>query len=317
MRFIMLFIIATSTMLGFEQDSLRRVPKLDLEALSPDSFAVESDMSFSAGWFPGTSPFRSIELIGSNGLFVHDGMFLGSMPIPGSTFKAPGLIFQKSTHYSIDDRLPLEAFSSEESDEEVIEQAYQMNALRVRFSIPEIASIMRIGLGLRSSNSIYFAEDKTVFLNLQGTVSALHELHAISINEMELTGNVSMEVPIYGVLLDAFGQSTYSHYSLFAGMNIGYVLESDLKHQSIIMEGKDAIRYPSGSNILTVQSRSFISAIDRMRISAETGIGWQFGFGPLHLGFEGYLALPLNSMLKQGDMSIIFLGIRGILGISF
>jgi len=100
-------------------------------------------------------------------------------------------------------------------------------------------------------------------------------------------------------------------------MNIGYVLESDLKHQSIIMEGKEAIRYPSGSNILTVQSRSLISAIDRMRMSAETGIGWQFGFGPLHLGFEGYLALPLNSMLKQGEMSIIFLGIRGILGISF
>jgi hypothetical protein len=60
-----------------DSDSVRRrIPKLDLESLSPDSFMVESDIvNMSAGWFPRVGTFRSIELSGSEGLIFHDGIF--------------------------------------------------------------------------------------------------------------------------------------------------------------------------------------------------------------------------------------------------
>jgi hypothetical protein len=113
------------------------------------------------------------------------------------------------------------------------------------------------------------------------------------------------------------GQQSYSYYSFFGGMNLNYVLESNLNHQSIIMKGRDEIRYPSGSNVITLQNRSFMREIERIRLSIETGLGWQFGFGPVHFGFEGYILMPLNSILKNHEWNTIFIGIRSSFGISF
>ncbi|MFN4988849.1 MAG: hypothetical protein ACK5F4_02245 [Ignavibacteria bacterium] len=318
MRFFFIILLMSASMFGMEQDSVKkRIPKLDLEALSPDSFSVETDVMVSSGWFPHPGSFRSIELIGSDGLVFHPGIFHGTMPISGSLFGVPNLMFQNTTHHSVDDRIPLQSFSTEESDEEMLEEEYAYRALRARFSIPELHSIMRIGLGIRNATGMYFSEVKSPYLNSQGSLSDMLELHAVSIIETSLIGNVSIELPIYGVYLETFGQQTYSHYSVFGGVNVGYVLDSDLKHQSFILQGKDEIRYASGSNVATLQSRPFINEVNRLRMSFESGLGWQFGFGPLHLGFEGYVAIPITSMVKRQDLTLTFIGIRGIFGLSF
>ncbi len=320
MRYLLLLLSSTFLMHASESDSTRRrIPKLDLESLSPDSFKVESDIvNMSAGWFPRVGTFRSIELSGSDGLIFLDGMFHQYSNISGDVFGMPGLKFNKNTGYSIDDRIPLQPFSSEETDDDVIIQEYSTLYLRTRFSIPEFGVLLRIGLGIRFVNSMLFAEDNSKsYLNQQNTLSPLHELHAISLDETELMNHISLELPIYGASLDLMGQQSYSYYSLFGGMNLNYVLESNLNHQSIIMQGRDEIRYPSGSNVLTLQKRSFMREIERIRLSIETGLGWQFGFGPVHFGFEGYILMPLNSILKHHEWNTIFIGIRSSFGISF
>ncbi len=303
-----------------EPDSVkRRIPKLDLESLSADSFTVEADIiNMSAGWFPRVGTFRSIEFSGSDGLIFLDGMFHQHSHIPGYIFGMPRLLFNKNTIYSIDDRIALLPFSAEESDEDVIQQEYSTQYLRTRFSIPEFGMLLRIGLGIRFVNSMLFAEDNSKsYINFQNSLSPLYELHSISIDETELMNHVSFELPLYGASLDLLGQQSYSFYSLFGGMNLNYVLESNLTHQSIIIQGRDEIRYPSGSNILTVQKRSFMQEIERIRMSIETGLGWEFGFGPLHLGFEGYVLMPLNSLLKNHEWNTVFIGLRSSVGISF
>ena len=320
MRYLLLLLCSTFLIHASDSDSVRRrIPKLDLESLSPDSFMVESDIvNMSAGWFPRVGTFRSIELSGSDGLIFLDGMFHQHSNISGDVFGMSGLTFNKNTDYSIDDRIPLQPFSSEETDEDFIEQAYSTQYLRTRFSIPELGMILRIGLGIRFVNSMLFAEDNSKsYLTLQNSLAPLHELHAISLDETELMSHLSFELPFYGASLDLLGQQSYSFYSLFGGMNVNYVLESNLTHQSIIMQGRDEIRYPSGSNILTLQKRSFMQEIERIRMSIETGLGWEFGFGPLHLGFEGYVLIPLNSILKNHEWNTIFIGLRSSVGISF
>ncbi|MFM6954965.1 MAG: hypothetical protein ACKOX1_00250 [Ignavibacteria bacterium] len=320
MRYLLLLLCSTFCLHSAESDSTRRrVPKLDLESLSPDSFKVESDIvNMSAGWFPRVGTFRSIELSGSDGLIFHDGMFHQYSNVPGSAFGLSGLLFSDRNTYSIDDRISLLPFSSDESEDEVIEQEYSTQYLRTRFSVPELGMLLRIGLGIRFVNSMLFAEDNSKsYLNLQNTLSPLHELHAISLDETELMNHLSVEIPFYGASLDLLGQQSYSIYSMFGGINLNYVLESNLTHQSIIMQGRDEIRYPSGSNVLTLQKRSFMREIERIRMSVETGLGWEFGFGPLHLGFEGYMLLPLNSILKNHEWNTIFIGIRSSFGISF
>ena len=320
MRFLLLLLCSTFFLHSAEPDSTRRrVPKLDLESLSPDSFTVESDIvNMSAGWFPRVGTFLSIEFSGSDGLIFHDGIFHQQSNVPGSAFGLSGLLFSDHSSYSIDDRIALLPFSSDESEDEVIEQEYSTLYLRTRFSIPEFGVLLRIGLGIRFVNSMLFAEDNSKsYLNLQNTLSPLHELHAINLDETELMNHISLELPIYGASLDLLGQQSYSIYSVFGGMNLNYVLESNLTHQSIIMQGRDEIRYPSGSNVLTLQKRSFMREIERIRMSVESGLGWEFGFGPLHFGFEGFVLMPLNSILKNNEWNTIFIGIRSSFGISF
>ena len=194
-----------------ESDSVpRRIPKLDLESLSPDSFMVESDIvNMSAGWFPRVGTFRSIELSGSDGLIFLDGIFHQHSNISGDVFGMSGLTFNKNTGYSIDDRIPLLPFSSEENDEDFIEQEYSTQYLRTRFSIPELGMLLRIGLGIRFVNSMLFAEDNSKsYLNLQNSLAPLHELHAISLDETELMSHVSFELPFYGASLDLLGQQS-------------------------------------------------------------------------------------------------------------
>ena len=320
MRYLLVLLFSTFLMHASDSDSLRRrIPKLDLESLSPDSFMVESDIvNMSAGWFPRVGTFRSIEFSGSEGLIFHDGMFHQQSMIPGEIVGMSGLLFDKTYNYSIDDRIPLQPFSSEETDEDFIEQEYSTQYVRTRFSIPEMGMLIRIGLGIRFVNSMLFAEDNSKsYVNFQNSLSPLYELHSISLDETELMNHVSFELPLYGASLDLLGQQSYSFYSLFGGMNLNYVLESNLTHQSIIMQGRDEIRYPSGSNILTLQKRSFMQEIERIRMSIETGLGWEFGFGPLHLGFEGYVLMPLNSIVKNHEWNTVFIGLRSSFGISF
>lgn len=320
MRYLLIILCSTFFLHSAEPDSTRRrVPKLDLESLSPDSFKVESDIvTMSAGWFPRVGTFRSIEFSGSEGLIFHDGMFHRQSNISGSAFGMSGLTFTDRTDYSNDDRIALQAFSSEESGDDPIEQEYSTTYLRTRFSIPEFGMLLRIGLGIRFVNSMLFAEDNSKsYLTLQNTLSPLHELHVISLDETELMNHLSFELPFYGASLDLLGQQSYSYYSFFGGMNLNYVLESNLNHQSIIMQGRDEIRYPSGSNVITLQNRSFMREIERIRLSIETGLGWQFGFGPVHFGFEGYILMPLNSILKNHEWNTIFIGLRSSFGISF
>jgi hypothetical protein len=303
-----------------EPDSLkRRMPKLDLESLSVDSFIVESDIeNMSSGWFPRIAHFRSIELVGADGLILHDGIFHQSASIPGSILGISGFTFTSGSQYSLDDRIPLQPFSMNESGDDVIEQEYAMNYLRTRFSLPQLGFLLRIGLGIRFVNNMLFAVDESKsYLNPQQSLSPLHELHTISINETELMSHCSLELPLYGASIDLLGQQTYSHYSLFGGMNLHYVLESSFMHQSIIVKGAQEIRYPSGSNILTLEQRSFMNEIQRLRISIETGLGWHFGFGPLHLGIEGFMLIPTNSILKGHDWNILTMGLRSSIGISF
>ncbi len=320
MRYLLLLLCSTFLMHASESDSVpRRIPKLDLESLSPDSFMVESNIvNMSAGWFPRVGTFRSIELSGSDGLIFLDGMFHQYSNVPGSAFGLSGLLFSDRNTYSIDDRITLQPFSSEESEDVQIEQEYSTRYLRTRFSIPELGMLLRIGLGIRFVNSMLFAEDNSKsYLNLQNTLSPLHELHVISLDETELMNHLSIEIPFYGASLDLLGQQSYSTYSFFGGINLNYVLESNLTHQSIIIQGRNEIRYPSGSNVLTLQKRSFLREIERIRMSVESGLGWEFGFGPLHFGFEGYVLMPLNSILKNHEWNTIFIGIRSSFGISF
>ncbi|MEN9827785.1 MAG: hypothetical protein RJA11_401, partial [Bacteroidota bacterium] len=93
MRYLLLLLFSTFLMHASDSDSVRRrIPKLDLESLSPDSFMVESDIvNMSAGWFPRVGTFRSIELSGSEGLIFHDGMFHQQSNIPGDIFGMSGL----------------------------------------------------------------------------------------------------------------------------------------------------------------------------------------------------------------------------------
>ena len=314
-----IFLCSFSIQAAEPDSTMRRKPKLDLESLSPDSFAVESDfLNMSIGWFPKIGAFRAIDFTGSSSSFWNDGVFHMSSDIPGSIFNVPNLIFSGNSVYSIDDRIPLLPFSMEESDEELHEQDFSTTYLRLRQSIPQLGIIMRIGLGITFVNRMFFAQDRSKqFLNMQGSLSELHELHEVSIDETELISHLSFELPIYGASMELFGQNSYSYYSFFAGINSMYVLDSDFLHQSFIVKGQDAIRYPSGSNVLTIQQRSYMNEIQRLRLGIETGLGWQFGFDPFHLGIEGFLIYPLNSILKNHDLQTLNLSLRTYLGFSF
>lgn len=320
MMIICFIFFMSFTVNAAEPDStFRRKPKLDLESLSADSFDIESDFAgMSIGWFPRIGVFRTIDFVDASSILWNDGLFLMQSTIPGNMFNAPNLTFSGTTSYSIDDRIPLLPFSMDESDEDVREQDFSTRSLRVRYSIPELGLIMRIGLGITYVNRMLFAQDNSkVFLNMQGSFSELQELHAINIEETELISHLSFELPIYGASMEVFGQNSYSYYSLLAGFNSMYVLDSEFLHQSYIVRGQDAIRYPSGSNILTLQKRSYMNDIQRLRLGIEAGLGWQFGFEPFHFGVEGFMIYPLNSLLQHQDFTYVNMSLRTYLGISF
>ncbi len=319
MMFCFIFFMSFTVNAAEPDSTIRRKPKLDLESLSPDSFSAESDfVNMSSGWFPRIGAFRAIDFVGASSSFWNDGIFLLQPNISGTIFNVPNLTFSGSTSYSIDDRIPLLPFSMEESDEDVREQDFSTTSLRVRHSIPELGIILRFGLGITYVNRMLFAVDKTkTFLNMQGALDEFQELHAINIDETELISHISFEVPIYGASMDLFGQNSYSYYSLLAGINSMYVLDSEFLHQSYIVKGQHAIRYPSGSNILTLQKRSYMNDIQRLRLGIEAGLGWQFGFEPFHIGAEGFMIYPLNSLLKNHQLQTMILSIRTYIGISF
>jgi hypothetical protein len=317
MNYIYIICLLYSSIIAFGQETVKRdstrKPKINLEELKPEAFTVESDFNAesSYGWFPSIPAISTLDITGMGTPFFMDGIYQNSLPVKSNSFLYPDLEFRSSHPFVKKDVQTLYPFTMEETDDDIPEDDLWSIGIRRRISIQPLQTVLRIGTDLLSTNSTVYAIDRTKsYVGINGQKKPLEELHTILLKEYEVNISAGLEFSIYGAYLTVADMQVYSVYTTSIGAIGGFMAYSNQIYSSTIMSDREYIRYSNGSNVIILEQDKRLKELQSFRCRIEYSLGWQLMLGPIGLGIEGFVQMPLTPILHNSNWSTYLVGTR-------
>jgi hypothetical protein len=102
----------------------------------------------------------------------------------------------------------------------------------------------------------------------------------------------------------------YSVYTTSIGAIGGFMAYSNQIYSSTIMSDREYIRYSNGSNVIILEQDKRLKELQSFRCRIEYSLGWQLMFGPIGLGIEGFVQMPLTPILHDSNWNTYLVGTR-------
>ncbi len=317
MNYLYIICLLCSSIIAFGQETVKRdstrKPKINLEELKPEAFTVESDFNAesSYGWFPSIPTISTLDITGMGTPFFMDGIYQNSLPVKSNSFIYPDLEFTSSHPFVKKDVQTLYPFTMEETDDDIPEDDLWSIGIRRRISLKPLNTVLRIGTDLLSTNSTLYAIDKTKsYLGINGQKKTLEELHTVFLKEYEVNISAGLEFSLYGAYLTVADMQVYSVYTASIGAVGGFMAYSNQIYSSTIMSDREYIRYSNGSNVIILEQDKRLKELQSFRCRIEYSLGWQLMFGPIGVGIEGFVQMPLMPILHNSHWSTYLVGTR-------
>lgn len=281
--------------------------------LDPDGFKLDEDIigHVSAGWFP--QPYSAYTLSFTGKLFyadVHD----RADGVRPRSFRPTSEPFTWHNPFDDDEREIFQPNSDEEEEDGYPTTSHDEYLLTFLYNLP-MPAIMRVQGGLEITEGMLFSNDTSrAYLTLGGAAQPFKEVGVAHLKQYSINGSAGLNIPLYGGFIKSEATTIASYYYLYGAYSVSYAVSSKGTQYVQIANAKDNLRYGNGADTLTLINKERFEDLNRLRTAIEVGIGWNLAAEFGALGFEAFVSVPQNSVLKDVEWKQYFAGLRIALG---
>lgn len=289
--YTILFLIYALQAFSQEEDSV-----LDLKNLPPYVPPVnEVKVSHSSGWFPIPSEtygdYSFGWAFGDNWDFARNLRSTGFVP---TTYGFSGI-----NPFSDKELERREAFTNSTNDEYKT-TSYTTWEFDGKIAFKDIPFFHRFGFYFMNNVGMLYTKDKTKnFLNYRGEKASFTEGGIVTLDEWFVALKYGLMMPIYGVLFNIDDYSLNTFYYLSVSAIVAVSFESSGEQYMQNMNAKDQLRYSGGRDVYYMYKSHVFETLERFRIYADIGLGWDFIIGPIGINTELFCIYPITSVLED------------------
>jgi hypothetical protein len=284
----------------------------ELESMNPNDIDFNELLGdISRGWFPRAHGASALSIFGET--FYADLHDRGS-ELRSSSFVPTTASFGWRNPFDDDEREILEANSDEAAEDGYPVTDYTEYGVGYTYNLP-MPLVLRAGASLQITEGMLFAHDTSrSFLALSGSKKALKEVGVAYLKNYALTAAGGVNIPFYGVFVNAEFGTLASYYYVYLGASASYVIASRATQYQQIATPKSELRYGNGSDTLTLISRRRLDGLERVRTAIDVALGWTLTAEFFAFSFEAFLSIPQSYVLSDTPWRQFYGGLRTSIG---